>query len=86
MTKINRIRLASASVMLIFGILGAGCIVVPASAPPRVVYTQPVPPPPGVIYVQPTYAAPAVGFNWVYHPRYGWGWYHPNHGWHKGWR
>ena len=86
MTKINKLKLATIGMALTFGLLGVGCIVVPASPPPRVVYTQPVPPPPGVVYVQPTYPAPAVGFTWVYHPRYGWGWYHPNHGWHKGWR
>jgi len=86
MTKINRIKLASTGVVLTFGLLGAGCVVVPAVPPPGYAYTQPVPPPPGVVYMQPTYPAPAVGFTWVYHPRYGWGWYHPRRGWHRGWR
>ncbi len=42
--------------------------------------------PPGAVYIAPTYPAPAVGFIWAYHPRYGWGWRHPAHGWHRGWR
>lgn len=41
---------------------------------------------PGVVYVAPTYPAPAVGFLWEFHPRYGWGWRHPHRGWHRGWR
>jgi hypothetical protein len=57
---------------------------------PEPVMAQPAPvvmaPPPGVVYVAPTYAAPAVGFVWAYHPRFGWGWHHPEHGWHRGWR
>lgn len=50
---------------------------------------HPVPPvyvaPAGVAYVAPTYAIPGPGYNWAYHPRYGWGWYHPGWGWHRGW-
>ena len=84
MNNISRIKLGLIGIVLSFGLLG--CIVAPAAPPPRYVYTQPVPPPPNVVYVQPTYAAPAVGFTWVYHPRYGWGWYHPHEGWHRGWR
>ena len=42
--------------------------------------------PPGVVYVAPPYPAPAVGFVWAYHPRFGWGWRHSVHGWHRGWR
>ena len=51
-----------------------------------VVMPQGVVVPPGVVYVAPTYPAPAVGFVWSYHPRFGWGWHHPNRGWHRGWR
>ena len=72
-----------------------------AAPQPTVVYPAPVyvqqapvvvaPPaavvvPPGVVYLAPTYPAPAVGFVWEYHPRYGWGWHHPRYGWHRGWR
>jgi hypothetical protein len=42
--------------------------------------------PAGVVYAAPSYPAPAVGFVWAYHPRFGWGWRHPEHGWHRGWR
>jgi hypothetical protein len=42
--------------------------------------------PPGVVYVAPSYPAPAIGFVWEFHPRFGWGWRHPQHGWHRGWR
>jgi hypothetical protein len=42
--------------------------------------------PPGVVYVAPSYPAPAVGFVWEFHPRFGWGWRHPHRGWHRGWR
>jgi hypothetical protein len=74
------------------------CVVAP---PPPVVYrppaviVQPAPipvvvprsvvVPPGVVYVAPNYAAPAVGYAWEYHARFGWGWRHPNYGWHRGW-
>lgn len=55
--------------------------------PPAVVMPPPaVVVPPGVVYVAPAYPAPAIGFIWEYHPRYGWGWRHPNRGWHRGWR
>jgi hypothetical protein len=53
---------------------------------PMVVQPAPVVVPPGVVYMAPAYPAPAVGFVWAYHPRYGWGWRHPEHGWHRGWR
>jgi len=67
----------------------AACAQAPAPyAPPVAVQPAPVvmAPPPGVVYVAPTYPAPAVGFVWAYHPRFGWGWRHPEHGWHRGWR
>jgi len=67
-----------------------GCVVAPAqpayAAAPAYGYTQPVQPGPTVTYVAPTYAAPAVGFYWAFHPRFGWGYYHPQQGWHRGWR
>lgn len=55
---------------------------------PAIVVQQPsgVVVPSGVVYVAPAYPAPAVGFIWEFHPRYGWGWRHPHHGWHRGWR
>ena len=77
------------------------CVMVPPQSVPMVVRQPPVmvqqpavvvqqPPgivvPPGVVYVAPTYAAPAIGFVWEFHPRFGWGWRHPQHGWHRGWR
>ena len=54
---------------------------------PSIVVQQPsgVVVPPGVVYVPPSYPAPAVGFIWEFHPRFGWGWRHPQHGWHRGW-
>lgn len=48
--------------------------------------------PPNVVYVQPYWPAPYVGMNWVYVPRYGYGWHHPRHGFyfrapgHRHWR
>lgn len=35
---------------------------------------------PNVIYVQPYYPAPYIGMQWIFVPRYGWGWYHRHHG------
>ncbi|MDI9333053.1 MAG: hypothetical protein QM533_01625 [Cytophagales bacterium] len=72
----------------------AGCVVAPPQqvytpqpvAVPVYAYTQPVPPPPGTIYVQPAYAAPAIGFVWAFHPRFGWGYVHHQRGWARGWR
>ncbi len=49
---------------------------------PYRVYPTPV----GVKYVSPTYVRPGSGYDWRYHPNYGWGWYHPRYGWHYGWR
>lgn len=49
------------------------------------VYPAPRPPPYGVAYVAPIRVAPAPGYVWHYHPRYGWGWWHPRYGWHNGW-
>jgi hypothetical protein len=57
----------------------SGCVVAPAGPPPGVVV------PAGVVYVAPDYAAPAPGYVWVHHARYGWGWHHPQYGWHRGW-
>jgi len=68
---------------------------VPVVVAPPVVVQQPgvmvAPPPgvvmpPGVVYMAPVYPAPAVGFVWEFHPRFGWGWRHPRQGWHRGWR
>jgi len=67
-----------------------GCVVAPVPARPVVVNPGPVyvapAPAPAAVYVAPTYASPGVGWVWVQHPRYGWGWHHPDHGWHRGWR
>lgn len=57
----------------------AGCVVAPAGPGP--VYVEPP-----IVSVTPTYASPGIGFVWMRHPRYGYGWYHPQHGWHRGWR
>ena len=78
------------------------CIMAPPQPAPVVIQQPPVmvqqapdvivsPPmgvvvPPGVVYVAPAYPAPAVGFVWEFHPRFGWGWRHPQRGWHRGWR
>jgi hypothetical protein len=56
----------------------AGCVIAPA----RPVYAAPQ----GEVYVAPTYVSPGVGYVWLYHPHYGWGWHHPQYGWHRGWR
>ena len=58
----------------------SGCVVTPAP------YAGEYVAPPGVVYVAPTYASPGVGWVWMYHPHYGWGWHHPRYGWHRGWR
>ena len=65
-----------------------GCVVAPMPARPGVVNPGPgyVAPAPAPVYVAPAYASPGVGWVWVQHPRYGWGWHHPDHGWHRGWR
>lgn len=39
-----------------------------------------------VAYVAPTTRAPAYGYEWRYHNRYGWGWLHPQYGWYLGWK
>lgn len=71
------------------------CVMVPSQPVPVMVQHTPgvvIAPPPGVaipqgvVYVAPTSPAPAVGFVWEFHPRFGWGWRHPQHGWHHGWR
>ena len=61
-----------------------GCVVAPPYAP---VYGEPAP-----VYgeapvysASPTYVSPGVGFIWLRHPRYGYGWHHPHRGWHRGW-
>lgn len=65
-----------------------GCVVAPVPARPVVVNPGPVyvAPAPTPVYVAPAYASPGVGWVWIQHPRYGWGWHHPDHGWHRGWR
>lgn len=63
--------------LLALAALALGGCVVPAP-PPR--------PPIGVVYVRPAYAIPGPGYEWRYHPRYGWGYWHPHYGWHYGWR
>ncbi len=69
-------------VSIILAAILSGCVV----EQPRYAYTRPIAPPPQVVYVQPAYPRPAIGFEWSYHPHYGWGWYHPERGWHRGWR
>lgn len=68
--------------------LTTGCVVAPVPARPVVVNPGPVyvAPAPATVYVAPTYASPGVGWVWIQHPRYGWGWHHPDLGWHRGWR
>ncbi|HTH94163.1 MAG TPA: hypothetical protein VL550_02935 [Rhodocyclaceae bacterium] len=56
----------------------AGCVVAPVEPPMEAPY--------GVTYVAPVGVAPAPGYTWRYHARYGWGWWHPQYGWHRGWR
>jgi hypothetical protein len=56
----------------------SGCVAVPVHHPVAVVE-------PGPVYVAPTYESPGVGWVWMYHPHYGWGWHHPELGWHRGW-
>jgi len=65
-----------------------GCVVAPVPARPVVVNPGPVyvSPAPAPVYVAPAYASPGVGWVWIQHPHYGWGWHHPEHGWHRGWR
>lgn len=80
--------------LLLMSVLGLqACVMappqpVPVMVQPPAMAAQPVGVvvPPGVVYAAPTYPAPAVGFIWEFHPRYGWGWRHPQHGWHRGWR
>lgn len=83
------------------GLMLQACVMAPQQPAPVMVQQPPVivqqppgvlvPPspgimvPPGVVYVAPAYPAPAVGFMWEFHPRFGWGWRHPQHGWHRGW-
>jgi hypothetical protein len=61
------------------------CIIAPPYASPSNYQT---PPPVAVDPVAPApyYAAPAVGYVWLFHPFNGWGWRHPHHGWHRHWR
>ncbi len=63
----------------------AGCVVAPA---PRPYYGGPGPVvvEPPILSVTPTYVSPGVGWVWMRHPRYGYGWYNPHRGWHRGWR
>ncbi|MBV5292710.1 MAG: hypothetical protein JZU58_10205 [Curvibacter lanceolatus] len=75
-------------VTLAIGASLTGCVVAPVPARPVVVNPGPVyvAPAPAPVYVAPAYASPGVGWVWIQHPRYGWGWHHPDHGWHRGWR
>lgn len=59
----------------------SGCVVAPWQPGPVVVAQPRV-----QVQVAPTYASPGVGWVWIAHPNYGWGWHHPSHGWHRGWR
>jgi hypothetical protein len=89
-------KLLTVSVMSAMGL--TACVVAPPQqqvyvpqpaypAPaPSYAYTQPITPPPTVVYVQPAYVAPAIGFRWAFHPRFGWGYYHQQRGWARGWR
>jgi hypothetical protein len=71
-------RAVATSLVLIVAL--SGCAIAPYDpySPSRVPY--------GVVYIAPTYPVPGVGWVWVYHPQYGWGYRHPHHGWHRGWR
>ncbi|MFL9923174.1 hypothetical protein PQR62_02770 [Herbaspirillum lusitanum] len=77
MKKIKPLIPAALATLLVLAV--SGCVVTPPTVRPAYVA------PPGVVYVQPTYAAPAPGYVWEYHERYGWGWRHPQYGWHRGW-
>jgi hypothetical protein len=70
--------LLAASLVAVCAVAMTGCAVTPSGA----VVVDPV----GVAYVEPTYAIPGPGYEWHYHPAYGWGWHHPYYGWHRGWR
>jgi hypothetical protein len=85
MKFIPLIRLGTVALMA--ANLGA-CIVVGPPHPPMAPVIYETPPPVAVTPVapQPYYAAPAVGYVWLFNPTYGWGWRHPHHGWHRGWR
>lgn len=82
------IRSLIALATLAIGASLTGCVVAPVPARPVVVNPGPVyvAPAPAPVYVAPAYASPGVGWVWIQHPRYGWGWHHPDHGWHRGWR
>ncbi|MEQ5843928.1 hypothetical protein BWP39_29180 [Paraburkholderia acidicola] len=71
----SRILLALCPALLVGAL--SGCVVAPV---------EPAAPPAGVVYVAPVEVAPAPGYVWRYHARYGWGWWHPHHGWYRGWR
>ncbi len=62
----------------------SACIVAPI-APPQPAYQTPQPVAVEPVAPAPYYAAPAVGYIWLFNPVYGWGWRHPRHGWHRGW-
>ncbi len=85
MLKLIPVMLAMSALVAV-----SGCVVAPL--PPPAARLQPVyvapayAPPLGVLYLEPRYAAPAPGYVWHYHARYGWGWRHPGYGWHRGWR
>ncbi|CAN5912907.1 hypothetical protein BH11PSE13_BH11PSE13_09700 [soil metagenome] len=81
---VNRIaRCATGAVALGLLLATAGCVVAPGpyGAAPGPVYVEPP-----IVSVTPTYVSPGVGFVWMQHPRYGYGWHHPQQGWHRGWR
>ncbi|MBC7392369.1 hypothetical protein RCH10_002125 [Variovorax sp. GrIS 2.14] len=82
MTENKIARCASAAVVLGLLLATAGCVVAPGPyGAPGPVYVEPP-----IISVTPTYVSPGVGFIWMQHPRYGYGWHHPQYGWHRGWR
>lgn len=96
-----KMQMSKAILVAVMGLLVQGCVQpvavvpqhgtvvmgqVPAQGPVYVQQPVMVVPHPGVVYVAPAYPAPAVGFIWEFHPRYGWGWRHPQRGWHRGWR
>ena len=74
-------RYLAGAVSLCLLLATAGCVVAPPYAP---VYGAGYGEAP-VYSEAPTYVSPGVGFIWLQHPRYGYGWHHPHHGWHRGW-
>lgn len=63
--------------IILLSIAAAGlsaCVVIPSD----VEVNQPQ------VHILPTpyYVAPSLGYDWMLHPKKGWGWHHPHYGWH----